>query len=168
MTDQERPDYCNLEMDISAHSEFVVENAQFFFNMSPISVNDAYAPARHAATGNAHTYLTAAAANFKDHVAIIAKQQIRRRDARAEGWQNRERPFSLWVGLRKGHTRCERLDTDNVHKLIQDAFVTAGIIPDDRHARDTRQLYVDFPNHWPKETAFCVLIRWVNEKGPLI
>lgn len=129
------------------------KKAQFGFPRKPLSVNQAYQPVRKGT--HADLILTSAATTYKNDILRMARNQKRIMD-----WENHDRYFSLWIIVNDK----EKVDIDNVHKLIQDTFVTASIIPDDAYAVDTRQMYADFTKteHDPS-TKFVVLIRWGNE-----
>jgi hypothetical protein len=173
MTEEEKPkDYTNLEIDMDLAADFALENAQFGFAISPMSIWEAYAPAYNPKTGGAYLRLTEAGRKYKDDIYMLAKSQTRRRDSRAYNWGCQQRFCSVWVILRAGHKKCENMDGDNCHKLILDSFVTAGLIPDDKHTRDNRDIYGDFEKAgWPDSMAFAVLIRWgkpINRQGKML
>jgi Holliday junction resolvase RusA-like endonuclease len=126
--------------------------AQFFFAVNPLSTNQLWA------TAKGRIYLSAKGREFKNAIKASAVVQ-----ARAMGWECKPNKFGFWVIARAGHVRCESVDISNVQKAIEDAFVSAGLIPDDSHARDTRQIYGHFEKlDIPADVTLAVLIRWGN------
>lgn len=142
--------------DFEETAQKVLDMAQFGFPMKPISVNAAYVPTVNHATKRADVRLSADATNYKNMIQTLLPQQKRRNE-----WECLNREFSMWIIV----DRKQRIDIDNCHKLIQDAFVSSGVIPDDRYAVDTRQMYADFSkSQWANtQCKFAVLIRWGKE-----
>lgn len=159
----EETDYQNLELDIDDLGQDALELAQFGFVLAPMSVNAAYAPTLNRQTGAVYTRLTSEAEVYKNQLYTLIMGHKRRVGSRAFNWQCQNRRFSFWIILRKGHKRAEAIDADNCVKLILDTFVKAGIVPDDRYCRDSRQFYADFDRAgWNKDLAFGVLVRWAD------
>lgn len=134
-----------------------LEWAQFVFPMKPISLNAAYIPLCNKQTGRGTVILSSDAIVYKNKIINMAARQKKIHD-----FETHRRLFGLWIIINR--STCGA-DTDNCHKLVQDAFVSAGIIPDDRFAVDTRQLYADFGKckRMPSTIKFAVLIRWGEE-----
>lgn len=147
-------------VDFEATGTDALRLAQFGFAFPPLSVNEWLIPGM-TSDKKPTICLSWAASDFKNKVIRAIDAQRRRDSSKAYEWVKQDRYFSLWVVLRKGHATCERMDVTNCNKLIEDAFVSAGVIPDDRWSRDGRQLYGDFaaaglPDHF----TFAVFIRW--------
>ena len=152
----------NLKIvDFSKVAQDALSVAQFCFPMRPMSVNEAYIPVPCKQTGRSRVILSAAAVSYKKQIVTMLWNQ-----KKLQQWDKLDRTFSLWVMVRND----QNCDIDNCHKLIQDAFADAGMIPNDRNAMDTRQMFADFSrcNRIPKTAKFVVLIRWgdlIKKKG---
>lgn len=147
-----------IEIDFDKAAYGALQHAQFSFPMRPISLNNYLVPKMY---GKGMT-LSADAQNFKT-------QAVRHlwRQKPLLNWVCKPRYFSFWTILRSGHDVCEAMDVDNCNsKMLLDSFVNAGIVPDDKYCRDTRQLYGDFSKvgRVPNSATVCVLVRW----GPLL
>lgn len=140
-----------IEIDFDKIAQDALQIAQFGFKFKSLSSNEAYIP-----KGN-NLFLTWAGASFKEKVMrILSKQKARL------GWEKQNRYYSLWIILNPKYCR---VDANNSAKLIQDAFVSAGIVPDDRYSLDSRQIYGDFSPiaRIPADTHWAVLIRHGKE-----
>lgn len=138
-------------IDIDRTAIPAANSAQFSFRCKPVSLNEAYAPVRKGT--HADLIMTWVAKNFKDEVYRSAIRQ-----KKLYPFTTWDRKFSFWMIINSMHCKA---DSDNCHKLPQDAFVKAGVIPDDSHAIDTRQMYVDFTKtKVDPESRFVVFIRW--------
>lgn len=136
--------------------------AQFVFREAPLSTNAIWEPSRNFRKGTSWLHLTTRAQAFRKAMKTIARQQ-----AAATGYRKEHRQYSMWVILRAGHPAAEALDTSNVQKFIEDAFVEADLLPDDSHSRDSRQLYGDFDAAgYDPDAVFAVLIRWGRALPP--
>lgn len=142
-----------IEIDTDKAARNALELAQFAFVFKPLSVNEYLMPV------GSRMIMSHAAQDFKQKVIRILEKQKTSHDW---SWVCKDRYFSLWIILNRQRVR---IDPDNSVKLILDSFVAAGIVPDDKHACDTRQLYTDFPagGKVPMEYAWAVLIRWGNK-----
>lgn len=153
-----------IEIDFDAVSQPALEIAQFAFSLKPVSTNNLKKPwIATMADGRKVPVMhsTSEADTFKSAMYNILFRQTRRETSRAFGWEKLNRHYSMWLILRDGEKRMEALDADNCHKGVQDAFVNAGIVPDDKFCRDSRQMYGDFKAAGlPDDFLFAVLIRW--------
>lgn len=154
------PIFCDTEK--TAHDALGI--AQFGFSLKPCSTNNHKIPIiRYTSERKPYPcqVLSSEATTFKTNLYNIASMQKKR-----IGWETFQRTYSFWVILRADNKQMEALDVNNVDKIILDEFVKAGILPDDKHCRDCRQMYGNFREaNVPDNFLFCVLIRWDKPIG---
>ena len=111
--------------------------AQFGFSFAPLSVNKYLVPviSRKTNIPVPVMQMSSDAQRFKQNIYKAIRSAMVRESSRAYGWECLNRKYSFWIILKKGDKRVEKLDTDNCHKLLQDAFVNAGV-NSRRHARN--------------------------------
>lgn len=145
---------CEIDLDKVARG--ALEWIQFGFALKPVSSNDRLIPVIRRGHGGAQFPTmapTKAFSQFKDDLYRLARVQARR-----IGWIRKERRYSFWVIARDG---ALNMDVANLDKVINDVFVQAELVPDDKHCRDCRQLWGDFEAAGLPDTyLFAVLIRW--------
>lgn len=152
-----------ITTDIERVAQDALPMAQFGFSYKPVSTNNLKIPVIRQINGRPTPVMvpSAEAETFKNNVRNSIWRQTRMTSSPAANWQMQNRYFSLWVIANSRKSKMLRLDIDNIHKPIQDVFVEAGIVPDDKYAVDARQLYGDFLEAGlPDDFLFAVLIRW--------